>query len=223
VADNTLIAPEPYNPLDKRNLGKSVADALVEAPDDALPPALRFVGAGVYAIYYVGDFGGYASLAVQNKPALVQPIYVGKAISAGARKGNYSAISRIDTPLWRRLEQHGKSIIQTENLRIEDFRCRYLVVDDIFVSLGERLLIDTFRPVWNRVIDGFGNHDPGSGRYKGDRPRWDVLHPGRSWADRLDASRSVASVLDELNAFVDLGVEPIGVKEPEAEYDPSGA
>ena len=31
---------------------------------------------------------------------------------------------------------------------------------------------------------GFGNHDPGSGRYKGLRPRWDVLHPGRAWADK---------------------------------------
>ena len=34
--------------------------------------------------------------------------------------------------------------------------------------------------LWNSLVDGFGNHDPGAGRYKGLRPRWDVLHPGRS-------------------------------------------
>jgi hypothetical protein len=34
------------------------------------------------------------------------------------------------------------------------------------------------------VLDGFGNHDPGSGRYGGQRPLWDILHPGRAWAER---------------------------------------
>ena len=31
------------------------------------------------------------------------------------------------------------------------------------------------------------NHDPGAGRYKGLRPRWDVLHPGRLWAEKCQA------------------------------------
>jgi hypothetical protein len=35
------------------------------------------------------------------------------------------------------------------------------------------------------LIDGFGNHDPGKGRHAGLRPRWDTLHPGRPWAERL--------------------------------------
>ena len=56
------------------------------------------------------------------------------------------------------------------------------MVDDIWIPLGESLLIARFSPVWNALIDGFGNHDPGSGRYNGMRPRWDVLHPGRAWA-----------------------------------------
>ena len=50
--------------------------------------------------------------------------------------------------------------------------------------MGESLLISTFKPVWNRMLDGFGNHDPGAGRYNGLRPLWDLLHPGRSWADK---------------------------------------
>lgn len=42
----------PYNPLDKKNLGISVADALLARPMDALPPQEQFMGAGIYAIYF---------------------------------------------------------------------------------------------------------------------------------------------------------------------------
>ena len=41
---------EPYNPLDKRNLGASVAAAMLASPVHTLPPE-PFIGAGVYAIY----------------------------------------------------------------------------------------------------------------------------------------------------------------------------
>lgn len=41
----------------------------------------------------------------------------------------------------------------------------------------ERLLTPIF-------LFGFGNHDPGAGRYGGMRPSWDELHPGRSWASK---------------------------------------
>jgi hypothetical protein len=78
--------------------------------------------------------------------------------------------------------QHTKSIEEASNLDIADFHCRYLIVDDIWIPLGESLLIAKFNPLWNKLIDGFGNHDPGKGRHAGLRPRWDVLHPGRSWA-----------------------------------------
>lgn len=46
---------EPFNPLDKRHLGASVANALLESDIYLLPPE-PFIGAGVYALYYVGDF-----------------------------------------------------------------------------------------------------------------------------------------------------------------------
>lgn len=51
--------------------------------------------------------------------------------------------------------------------------------------MGESLLIGRFSPIWNTVVDGFGNHDPGSGRRNQARSRWDVLHPGRNWAELL--------------------------------------
>lgn len=154
----------PYNPLDKKNLGISVADALLARPVYSLPPENRFVGAGIYAIYYVGNYPAYAPIAERNRDGLFEaPIYVGKAIPAGARRGGGLGVTT-GPVLFRRLSEHAQSIAQVENLELSDFLCRYLVVDDIWIPLGESLLIERFVPVWNSTIDGFGNHDPGSGR-----------------------------------------------------------
>ena len=75
----------PYNPLDKINLGISVAEALLGRKPVALDGLERFNGAGIYALYYVGDFEAYRALSLRNAGAdgLVAPIYVGKAIPAG--------------------------------------------------------------------------------------------------------------------------------------------
>ena len=56
----------PYNPLDKRHLGEQVAEALLMQDVHSLPPS-RFIGAGVYALYYIGDFPTYAALKEVNK------------------------------------------------------------------------------------------------------------------------------------------------------------
>ena len=53
---------KPFNPLDKRNLGDSVADALLETKAQSLPPE-PFIGAGVYALYYTGPFPAYRQLS----------------------------------------------------------------------------------------------------------------------------------------------------------------
>lgn len=87
--------------------------------------------------------------------------------------------------LYKRLSDHAESISSVADLALEDFRCRYLVVDDIWIPLAESLLIEKFGPVWNSILEGFGNHDPGKGRYNGKMPLWDTVHPGRSWAARL--------------------------------------
>ncbi|HUS08540.1 MAG TPA: Eco29kI family restriction endonuclease [Bryobacteraceae bacterium] len=189
----------PYNPLDKRNLGVSVADALLAKALGPLPPEEPFIGAGVYAIYYAGGFPGYKSISLKSKPQRETPIYVGKAVPAGARKGGFGLDVAPGTVLYNRLAEHADSIRQVKNLEIADFLCRYLVVDDIWIPLGESLLIQTFSPVWNRLIDGFGNHDPGKGRHQGQMPSWDVLHPGRGWAGRLQPNKRLA---DELLAVI---------------------
>nr|VFJ92497.1 MAG: Eco29kI restriction endonuclease [Candidatus Kentron sp. H]VFJ93394.1 MAG: Eco29kI restriction endonuclease [Candidatus Kentron sp. H]VFK00199.1 MAG: Eco29kI restriction endonuclease [Candidatus Kentron sp. H] len=174
----------PFNPLDKRRLGESVGRAMLGQPVIPLQDLTVFHGAGIYAIYYTGAFPGYGAIAERNRDGRFgAPIYVGKAVPKGARKG-----SDLEAPpgkaLHNRLKQHAKSIEEATNLEIADFHCRYLIVDDIRIALGESLLIAKFGPLWNNLIDGFGNHDPGQGRHAGLRPRWDVLHPGRPWADR---------------------------------------
>lgn len=185
----------PFNPLDKKNLGASVAEAMLATKVHRLGNLPEFKGAGIYAIYYTGSFKAYAEIAKRNKDAKTAPIYVGKAVPAGARKGGGSG-STGGKSLFNRLTEHAESIRAVDNLNIEDFTCRFLVVDDIWIPLGESLLIARYSPVWNSLIDGFGNHDPGSGRYKGMRPRWDVLHSGRAWAakckERPEAATDIA-------------------------------
>ncbi len=151
---------EPYNPLDKLHLGESVAKALLTRPIDALPPD-PFPGAGIYALYYTGKFLAYASVRLKNlNDQWAAPIYVGKAVPPGARKGGYGLDEVPGEVLFRRLREHAESIQQVENLSINDFRCRYLVVDDIWIPLGESLLISTFSPLWNRTSTASGTMTP---------------------------------------------------------------
>lgn len=120
---------------------------------------------------------------------------------AAARKGGFGLDVSPGTVLYSRLAEHAESIQCTENLNLGDFFCRYLAVDDIWIPLGENLLIEMFNPVWNRLVDGFGNHDPGSGRYLGKMPAWDALHPGRTWAKKLQPGKSRGAILAEVARF----------------------
>ena len=165
-----------------------MANALLRQRIEPLAPTSPFEGAGIYAIYYTGDFPAYARVADRNRDGAFQlPIYVGKADPKGGRRGG-----DFDAPhgraLWDRLADHAKSIAQATNLNSEDFACRYLAVDDVWIRMAERMLISWHLPVWNLVVDGFGNHDPGGRRATQYRSPWDVLHPGRCWANKLGDS-----------------------------------
>ncbi len=199
-----MSADAPFNPLDKRNLGQSVAEALLNQPVHPLPPD-SFEGAGVYAIYYTGGFPHYKPIAAANKGERFElPIYVGKAVPQGARKGGLGLDAPAGTVLFRRLLEHARSVEEAENLKTADFWCRYLITDDIWIPLGESLLIERFKPIWNQLIDGFGNHDPGSGRYNQQRSPWDVLHPGRAWAMKCrDNNKSHESLLAAIVTFLE--------------------
>jgi len=196
----------PFNPLDKRNLAASVAQALLGSQPYEMDHLNAFVGAGIYAIYYCGSFKPYQVIGAQNRDKAnpLQPIYVGKAVPAGARKGAAVSTPASSKALFNRLNEHVESIQAAKStLRLEDFVCRYLVVDDIWIPLGESLMIATFAPVWNTIIDGFGNHDPGKGRYQGLRPRWDVVHPGRKWAIKCqERDETLANILQDLQSYL---------------------
>jgi hypothetical protein len=157
-----------------------------ETPVHELPPPGRFIGSGVYGLYYVGDYELYAKIANLNRETCAQPIYVGKAVPPGWRTARATDSETPD--LYRRLREHARSIQQAASLQIDDFRCRFMILggaeSDLVVPV-EAELIRRHRPLWNTVVDGFGNHDPGAGRYNQARSEWDVLHPGRPWAERL--------------------------------------
>lgn len=181
-----------YDPLDYDNLARSVVNALLGAAAAPLPPD-RFEGAGVYAIYYRGPLDYAPDEVLQDRP-----VYVGKADPPGGRRGGENVAQRNTRPLYQRLNQHANSIGQASNLDIERAYCKYLVVVPVWISLAERFLISHFSPLWNIVLDGFGNHDPGSGRREGARPRWDIVHPGRSWANGLDAHENREGIIAEI-------------------------
>ncbi|MCH8240102.1 MAG: hypothetical protein IIB62_08655 [Proteobacteria bacterium] len=70
------LGQEVFNPLDKTHLAESVKDHLLRRPVVQLPPS-RFVGAGIYAIYYTGDIPAYqriSRIALSDEKAM--PIYV---------------------------------------------------------------------------------------------------------------------------------------------------
>jgi hypothetical protein len=193
-----------YNPLDKENLGASVANALLLSKEYKLNKLAEFDGAGIYVIYYHGAYEAYEPVAMANIDGNNNwPIYVGKAIPAGGRKGGLDSGVDGGTVLYRRLNEHAETIKQSKNLDIDDFSCKYLVVDDIWIPLGESLLIKKFKPVWNMIVDGFGNHDPGGGRYNQQKSFWDILHPGRSWAEKLkDNAKSTKDILKSVELFL---------------------
>lgn len=174
----------PYNPLDIENLGLNVLSAISGSVPTPLADVTTFTGAGIYVLYYTGDHAAYALLGERNRDEMVHPIYVGKAIPAGARKGVEVATSTATKQLSVRIREHARSVSDVADLDLADFHVRWLVIEPIWIPLGESLMIARTVPLWNALVDGFGNHDPGQGRAKGVRSRWDTLHPGRPWASK---------------------------------------
>jgi hypothetical protein len=137
--------------------------------------------AGVYALYYQGDFPLYHSISRVNQSECRMPIYVGKAAPSGRRTGQSGTAGQT---LYSRLREHTRSITRG-GLSVKDFKFKVVAMEVDLVSWGEGVLIRLFVPLWNRVISGFGIHAPGSGREQQERSMWDQLHPGRKFAERL--------------------------------------
>lgn len=166
----------------------------------------KFVGAGIYAIYYTGGFAAYRRVADQNRDGkFAAPIYVGKAVPEGARKGGLIDAGKGTVALFERLKIHAQSIQEVSNLELDDFHYRYLVVEDIWIPLGETYMIEKFQPVWNKKVDGFGNKTPGARRKTQFMSLWDTLHPGRSYVSKLSLPpnpKTVEELIKEIEDYL---------------------
>ena len=152
----------------------------------------------------MGNFDLYKKIACLNAAECNQPIYVGKAVPKGWRTARSG--SEEDATLTQRLREHARSIKQGSGLDIKDFKCQFMILkgeESSMITIVEAALIRRYRPLWNTVVDGFGNHDPSSGRYDQAKSEWDVLHPGRAWAEKLrgkppDLERTKAKIRSAL-------------------------
>lgn len=135
-------------------------------------------GPGIYALYYKGGIPEYQPITGER-----HPIYAGKAVPPGARKGG---VGNVEAPALRnRLREHFRSIDQANNLNPEDFSFRALAIVPVWIVFAEQALIKQYRPVWNTCLEGFGKHDQGRNRVTTKRSWWDTLHPGRPWAQQV--------------------------------------
>lgn len=190
-------------------------DALVELVRDAvrffngtpvhsLPPPEKFLGTGVYALYYTGRTGIYGKYGELNRLAYGYPIYVGKAVPKGWRQARLA-----DNPnsqsyeLFSRLREHSRNISAVEGIDLSDFMCRFVIFEDAgsdMIGTIEAALIKLNRPLWNMALDGYGNHTPGNGRFNQAKSDWDVIHEGRAWASKCKGiSKEKEQLLKNIN------------------------
>ncbi len=190
-----------FDPTDPNTAGRVVALTLVAQQRHSLAHIPDFYGAGVYAIYYTGDFAPYALLKGKD-----HPLYVGKA-----DPDNPAAKDAIKqgTKLSSRLREHAKSIRKARTtLSIADFECRFLIVQTGFQKSAEDYLINFFKPIWNsetKICFGLGKHGDSSDTRANKRSPWDTLHPGRAWADSTTENQKAAEfILEQISAHLAL-------------------
>jgi hypothetical protein len=212
--NNELRQREPFDR--EKHVYKN--DAFVELVKDAirffngtpvhpLPPPEKFYGTGIYAVYYTGLADPYTKYAELNRLAYDFPIYVGKAVPKGWRQARaYKSATGKSAELFSRLNEHANNIKRVASLDIEDFSCRFMIFEgsssDMIGTL-EASVIKWKKPLWNTYLDGFGNHDPGKGRYEQAKSEWDVVHPGRPWAVKCKGkTRSRKSIVSGVEWFL---------------------
>lgn len=179
----------------------------ISLPFFKLTELKKFNGVGVYALYYNGRFEPYNALNSIINGEAIYPIYVGKAVPTGWRQAKSNVLIKTQgTELFRRINEHKKSIEAVDNLDHCDFFVRFMIFSDELtdmISTIESRLISRHKPLWNTTIDGFGNHDPGKGRYQQAKSDWDVLHPGRAFADKcLGTHNSLEKVLSKIAMII---------------------
>ncbi len=203
VADQPIdIQLHTFHSPELRSVVQKAITFFNATPLHPLPPHRRFAGVGVYALYYFGDFASYDFLSALNQRQCAQPIYVGKAVPGGSRTGRASPSERGQN-LYGRLREHAGSIAHAENLNVDHFRCRFMLLMDIetdLIATVEAQLIQLYTPLWNTVVAGFGIHNPGKGRFGQALSEWDILHPGRPWGSQLRGElRQLSNIIAKID------------------------
>lgn len=204
---------EPFDPLAVENVGVTLAVELLEQELHSLPPEDRFTGAGVYALYYTGKHPAYSGLVGLDggKGGTKYPVYIGSAVRENAKQG-FNPRPTAQARLWSRLGHHADSIREVQDagldpkFKLADFRCRFLVLNDAYVTLAESVLIATFRPAWNGM--GFGSKVVGGERMTGRPSLWDSLHPGRGGRPAGTAARKAEAEAQITASLRKLAEEP---------------
>ncbi len=129
-----------------------------QSPVCDVPPDYEIRGSGVYCLYYIGSFEPYRRLSELDIEIPSHPIYVGKAVPKGWRTARVQGSTTAN--IHGRLSEHARSIRAVGNLSLDDFRSRFIVLDegeaDLVVPV-EAGLIRRYTPLWNTHVDGFGN------------------------------------------------------------------
>lgn len=209
--------PRAYNPLDYASLSESLAHELMISELMPLSDIERFYGDGVYALFYCGGFPAYSELSDINRrnPGSF-PIYIGKA-GPKTLTGSELDTKAVDTPragsrLYDRVaNDHRRSIERAINLDVAHFHCRMLVLNAVWVPLTESALIARYVPVWNSIVSGFGNHDPGTGRAAGRISRWDILHPGRGRETNAEPSAEFDDLCAQVQSAIGERIRILGL------------
>jgi len=167
-----------FDPTNPEIVGQLIGRTMMEQPRHPLGAVPKFYGSGVYAIFYNGDFDAYRPIKRKNTP-----IYVGKA---DPPTPNAKTVEEQGPKLSARIGEHAKSVSAAKStLRIDDFECRFLVVQSGWQRSAEDYLVNLFRPIWNsKICYGFGKHGDDPKTRANTRSPWDTLHPGRPWATR---------------------------------------
>jgi hypothetical protein len=123
-------------------------------------------------------------------------------VPKGWRQSRVAPSSKPSTELYSRIREHARNIEAGAGLELSEFSCRFVIFEDLaaeMISTVEAALIKINRPLWNSVVDGFGNHTPGAGRFEQARSDWDVVHPGRAWAKKCKgAARKPQAILKDI-------------------------
>ena len=178
--------PDLWDPLTYETLMAGTVAHFEAQEQRPLDDIVGVEGPGIYALYYTGAMAEYQPISDGTRP-----IYAGKAVPKGARKGGGEV--DVNHPALRtRLSNHARSVEQADNLTVTEFSYRALAIVPVWIVFAEQALIKRYQPVWNSCLDGFGKNDQGRKRSQTERSWWDTLHPGRSWTTGETQKKTVA-------------------------------